>query len=779
MSFPDEIFGNAGFIFFRKNTLVDDITIILNNIEYSYVGVYYKISKTDLKYECWYINLCAIDNSHGTKCDLYEIWNDKLLKTMAVKKIKEGKNSMLEIRFRMAIATLINTKSINMDDTIFETFNYNKEISDPYRTPSQLITRIYESLYIHGRGADGSVRNTQMIMKKYKLIGGNDKEDDHRFEIVKLLGESLDGGGNFLSSENLNKILEDVIYFEYISYPNIYIYDDRTVYLELEKIHDTNKNNVNNYITYIMDIILNDFKFREHIFEKYKNNSIVNSLKDTDFIDEYISEPEFEIYYKYWNSLIILLNSSINTGIFDVVTYNKNLMGVAKDISFDYNELKLCKNSNVSFYYDQIYYKFGRDTSADTDVSKLDNNSKPDLYIYKHDSKKLDNILKELTYSFSKFIYIGNQKSKINLYEVELYIKKISTVFKIFGSTEIDIPDFGENTCNIKFFDNSTNKIKEKCPDGSDVENYLNTFITLWNAWNNFLMIIKPMFKSTLVVEQDIERLIEKIYKLCFFDIRQYIYIKKCGSLCISEGHKYKLTDFSVEQELNVNLGRISHSKILVYTNNIGKLFSLFIYDINKYISSYETCKAKWSYTLFTQHCEIINHHIKYALDKLLINTKFESFILLPDTIKNEWFIHIQQSPAFDLNLSEFEKINNEMNNILKMYSDSDIPVINIKTLITSLNMINKGIHLNLPIIDFTPTDTFSAIVTCEDSPEISQEFILSDGKKIHISLDNPYLDNLKDSYIEEILETINCMAKNNIQLDNIQAKLVKRLSTT
>lgn len=770
---PYDRLGNAGWVFFSRNTLLDELTSIITKVEFPCIGLYYKVSKNPIKYECWYLDICSINKTSSTKTSLSKLYNDPILKNIAIKSIKKSHNDILEIKLRFAISKLMVKNKISLIDTISETFGYGKDIS---KTPLQIIIQIYE--FIDKSNSFEPAYNTHIMMDKYKLNDGDQKQQDQRFQIIQLLGQSFQENIRYESSisYNITKLLEDTIYFEALTYLKIPEYSLSDIELASKSKIISDRRAFKSYMDVLIDMLLNDLEFRKVVLEGYNkpihklmNIYNIDSGKDSDSVDRYIFGTSINIYFKYWNIVSILLNSCLNTGIFDITSYNRYLELVSNDVDIDYSDYKLDPNHDIIFNYDLdlIYNKSILHDNIPTIHFNMDH------YIPKDEIRILYKILKKLTIDFSKLIYTGNARQQFNIYELELYLKKARRILDIFNTCTIDLLNYKQHSYKINFETSHDNTFINL--DGSTIDNYISDFHILWATWNQILTILQPIYCSTAVPKEHLDLLLNRFYDLSHTDINHRSYIQSEGTMVISNGHKYKFID-NLEHDFEVKSGRVSHYKFIFYNKFIGKLFANFINELNTYIKGY-LIGSKWSYTLFTQKCNQISSYINQGLKKLLLNENIDNIDFLPNKLLSDWTLHFYSKNNFYIDPNYFKEIHHEFINLLTEHNYSNIPILHFNKIAKAFNHINTGLHLNLPPIKHEEYTPFSTVVSFDDSYTVTQQFLLSNGKKVNISLNQPHLEDIDHNHLEEILEAINCMTKDDYRLNNLQSKIVKELT--
>lgn len=732
-------FGNAGIIFFTKNEFIDNLTKYFSETPYSYIGIYFKNSD-GTGYECYYTNICSINTNKMIKTNIEKLVSDTNMIKFRIKPIKITENNIYEIKFRVASAKFLMDKKFRESDSLYQSF---KCFENKLKTPINYFMKLYE--FLHDSNINSKTQeNVNEMIGKYEIVDDNEKN----YEIVNFFQTGKD---DFFSSVknsikiSLNTLMEDKTYFQEFLELNL-----KNEY-NITNLYKTNqKKFLENYVKKFVDILDQDSNFRNNLFE--------NDILKPDLFNIYDFNEDIKNLLEHWNIVFFLFKNCKETFIFNINQYNKSLKNNLK-LSEDLN---LINNSNVFINISDI--------SELSEKLKMPNICvKCEKYIENEEYLELLQFLKKITEEFSKILLEKVLINEIHVSCINYYFHNASKVLKIFNPYFTSMPNF-EQSIHVNFQKFNTNNEKEEIiQKGVNIDKFSQKFNIIKNLWNNICILLRPLNNICMI---DLKLFNILIYKFCENCYQENKISFEEGYINLGYGHDEFNFNPKIETDFDVNFRRVSEIKVNMYIKYIGELFVDLIIFMKKYINH----DSLLPYSQFKKKIDIIDVHVSNALNKTNIGESNELEIL-PKNNKHICVVKFYNNENYKLEENEFINIYQKFKTITENNDEDKIDILPMDSLITSLNKICKGLQINLDPLQFKNVQDKSCLVTFDDKPEINQKIFLKNGKPVIISLTNPNFDGLNVYELEEILETINCMSKNNLQFDNIQSIIVQKLS--
>ena len=477
-------------------------------------------------------------------------------------------------------------------------------------------------------------------------------------------------------------------------------------------------------------------------FNDYPNNYIFNKIlinEKDGFYDDSINRYEvgrtLKSYFDFWNNLTFQINNYL-----DINHYNEILLDNYKNYALEPME-------EINFF---------SETTTKYKIPNIDILKTNEIKIKSILSNTLIEKLQDLTLDTIKDLYTSNKGHDLNINKFKYNFEYSTRILSVFTNITLNLPSFDFKYIKCTYL-KSNDKINY---DTVSVNNYLNTFNTIWYSWQTLLMILHSNKTKVLLNMEIVKNLITKInYK---FDIIENIKLK---DLKITKGSKYFIENKSLGGlDLKIKHGRINYKKIKAF---LGYIKLLWLKIVNLW--SLETV----SYLILTKNYFNFDFYIKKAIYSLNFKQeKFESYYkYLPENID---IFNISYTPN-EFPIKNFFMLNDDLTSLLNENDRGNLPLIDFNTFLNNWNHINENLKLGFDS-NFDRFEKNNFCILTREIENSHKDIILTSGRKICINITNPVLDNLEKDLLEEILNHINNMYKNDIDIINIQTRIINKI---
>lgn len=453
----------------------------------------------------------------------------------------------------------------------------------------------------------------------------------------------------------------------------------------------------------------------------------------------------------YWLTLGTLLCSADHSGKFDLVIYDQirsdiGLSDTSDKISGD-RELKLSpKNINLVHFENKLASQLIPDISLNGRM------------IDERTGERHINEFRNLSRSMAECLYSGNGRGILNIAVIKKHFIEARKFISGYTPFVLRVPAL--NASKIVFTDYS-----ERQDKGHPVSFTSKPDVSFQLPLYEMMMIecfrIKMLTMATSIPFMQLEHLqlaINNIGHLC--RLQQEDLQLEATTISIVTSHFAK-----TDTLLTVKNFRVKSSLVERDLAEIGDLLSGLVSEIkNKKMFDVSRCNAISR--------KVMKGWMLLRHDDITID--------LPDIVIDDISrqnIHLDNSKNFAVDEKWLVEVHGSISETIKKIEDNTVPVIDLGTMVRTINQLNDALHSKLPNLTAPRTAPIAAMIYHGDFKPADVSSMMDSGEIITISTINPQLDGLTKDQLEELLIKIDTVQSEADDFTVLQTKIAEALA--